>query len=74
MTWTGWPDRDVDAIPPLQDSGGSSAGQVYHHLSTLTAAGVVETAGGGVHRIPPTGVVPVLVTVLAAADLGGVLR
>jgi ArsR family transcriptional regulator, arsenate/arsenite/antimonite-responsive transcriptional repressor len=62
-------------VAQLQEAvGGSSAGQVYHHLSTLTAAGVVETAGGGVHRIPPTGVVPVLVTVLAAADLGGVLR
>ncbi len=54
--------------------GGSSSGQVYHHLSTLTAAGVVEADGGGRHRVPATGVVPVLVTLLAAADLGGALR
>lgn len=54
--------------------GGSSSGQVYHHLATLTAAGVVEADGRGRHRVPATGVVPVLVTLLAAADLGGSLR
>nr|WP_240188707.1 helix-turn-helix domain-containing protein [Nakamurella flavida] len=54
--------------------GGSSAGQVYHHLATLTAAGVVEAGGGGRHRVPATGVVPVLVALLAAGDLGGALR
>jgi DNA-binding transcriptional ArsR family regulator len=54
--------------------GGSSSGQIYHHLTTLTGAGVVEADGGGRYRVPATGVVPVLVTLLAAADLGGTLR
>jgi DNA-binding transcriptional ArsR family regulator len=54
--------------------GGSSSGQLYHHLTTLTGAGVVEADGGGRYRVPATGVVPVLVTLLAAADLGGTLR
>lgn len=54
--------------------GGSSSGQIYHHLATLTAAGVVEAEGGGRHRVPATGVVPVLVALLAAGDLAGALR
>ncbi|SCX58676.1 Helix-turn-helix domain-containing protein [Klenkia marina] len=54
--------------------GGSSSGQLYHHLTTLTGAGVVEADGGGRYRVPATGVVPVLVLLLASADLGGVLR
>ena len=58
----------------LQESvGGTSAGQVYHHLSTLAAAGVAEAVGGGRHRVPPTAVVPVLVALLAGADVGGAL-
>lgn len=51
----------------------SSSGQLYHHLRTLTAARVVEQDGRR-YRVPPTGVVPVLVAVLAAADLSGTLR
>lgn len=51
----------------------SSTGQLYHHLRTLTAARVVEQDGWR-YRVPTTGVVPVLVALLAAADLGGALR
>lgn len=51
----------------------SSSGQLYHHLRTLTAARVVEQ-DGRTYRVPDTGVVPVLVALLAAADLAGALR
>lgn len=51
----------------------SSTGQLYHHLRTLTSARVVEQDGRR-YRVPTTGVVPVLVALLAAADLGGTLR
>lgn len=51
----------------------SSSGQLYHHLRTLTSARVVEQ-DGRTYRVPVTGVVPVLVAILAAADLGGALR
>ncbi|GAA4911141.1 helix-turn-helix protein [Actinomycetospora succinea] len=51
----------------------SSSGQLYHHLRTLTAARVVEQ-DGRTYRVPDSGVVPVLVALLAAADLAGTLR
>lgn len=51
----------------------SSTGQLYHHLRTLTAARLVEQDGRH-YRVPSTGVVPILVAVVAAADLGGALR
>jgi len=51
----------------------SSTGQLYHHLRTLTSARVVEQEGRR-YRVPTTGVVPVLVALLAAADLGGTLH
>lgn len=51
----------------------SSSGQLYHHLRTLTAARVVEQ-DGRTYRVPDSGVVPVLVALLAAADLAGALR
>lgn len=51
----------------------SSSGQLYHHLRTLTAARVVEQ-DGRTYSVPATGVVPVLVALLAAADLAGALR
>ena len=51
----------------------SSSGQIYHHLRTLTAARVVEQ-DGRTYRVPNSGVVPVLVALLAAADLAGALR
>jgi ArsR family transcriptional regulator, arsenate/arsenite/antimonite-responsive transcriptional repressor len=66
--------RGPASVAELQEAvGGSSAGQVYHHLSTLAAAGVAEAVGGGRHRVPPTAVVPLLVALLAGADVGGAL-
>lgn len=66
--------RGPASVAELQEAvGGSSAGQVYHHLATLAAAGIAEAVGGGRHRVPPTAVVPLLVGVLAAADVGGAL-
>ena len=47
----------------------SSPGQLYHHLRTLTAAGVVTASGRGSYRIAPAKLVPVLVLMLAAADV-----
>ena len=44
-----------------------------HDLRTLTSARVVEQDGRR-YRVPTTGVVPVLVALLAAADLGGALH
>ncbi len=67
--------RGPASVAQLQEAvGGTSAGQVYHHLSTLAAAGVAEAVGGGRHRVPPTAVVPLLVALLAGADVGGALR
>jgi ArsR family transcriptional regulator, arsenate/arsenite/antimonite-responsive transcriptional repressor len=51
----------------------SSTGQLYHHLRTLTSARLVEQDGRS-YRVPATAVVPILVAVVAAADLGGALR
>ncbi|MEU6698743.1 helix-turn-helix domain-containing protein [Pseudonocardia sp. NPDC046786] len=51
----------------------ASTGQLYHHLRALTHAGVVEQDGRGSYRIAPRAVVPVLVLLTAAADLGGQL-
>ncbi len=66
--------RGPASVAQLQEAvGGSSAGQVYHHLSTLAAAGVAEAVGGGRPGVPPTAVVPLLVGLLAAADVGGAL-
>lgn len=57
-----------------QAAGLSSAGQLYHHLRSLTAARVVEQDSRGSYRLPPTAVVPALVLLLAAADIAGELR
>ena len=47
----------------------SSPGQLYHHLRTLTAAEIVTASGRGSYRIAPAKLVPVLVLMLAAADV-----
>ena len=54
--------------------GTSSTGQTYHHLATLAAADVVEADGGARYRVGAPRVVPVLVALLAGADVGGALR
>ena len=53
---------------------GSSTGQLYHHLRTMTACGLAEQDGRGRYRVPTTAVVPVMVLLLAAADIAGDLR
>lgn len=53
--------------------GLGSSGQVYHHLKTLASAGIVEQQGRGDYRIGAKKVVPLLVSMLAAADISGEL-
>ncbi|WP_338888087.1 ArsR/SmtB family transcription factor [Rhodococcus sovatensis] len=58
----------------LQDVVGlGSTGQVYHHLKALASANVVEQHGRGDYRINAKKVVPLLVSMLAAADISGEL-
>jgi ArsR family transcriptional regulator, arsenate/arsenite/antimonite-responsive transcriptional repressor len=47
--------------------------ELHDHLRHLTAARLVEEDDHR-YRVPATGVVPLLVSMLAAADLGGSLR
>lgn len=61
-------------VAELQDAVGStSTGQLYHHLRTLTACGLVIADGRGNYRVPTTAVVPALTLLLAAADVAGLL-
>ncbi|MGB3372881.1 MAG: metalloregulator ArsR/SmtB family transcription factor [Rhodococcus sp. (in: high G+C Gram-positive bacteria)] len=53
--------------------GLGSTGQVYHHLKALGSANVVEQHGRGDYRINAKKVVPLLVSMLAAADISGEL-
>lgn len=58
----------------LQDAVGlGSTGQVYHHLKALGSANIVEQHGRGDYRIGAKKVVPLLVSMLAAADISGEL-
>lgn len=57
-------------VVELQESLGlASQGQLYHHLKTLTAAGLVDQPERGVYRVPPKCVVPVLALAAAAVDV-----
>lgn len=57
----------------LREAAGlSSTGQLYHHLRALTGARVVAQDGHH-YRVPATATVPVMVALVAAADLGGAL-
>ncbi|KXO90098.1 hypothetical protein AXK56_08170 [Tsukamurella pulmonis] len=58
----------------VERADGGSKGQLYHHLSTLTAAGVVDKGARGQYAVAPQKVVPALVALLTAADIGGLLR
>ncbi len=49
--------------------GSGSAGQLYHHLKDLMAAGIVDQAGRNQYRISKTRVVPLLVILAAAGDV-----
>ncbi|MBE1557727.1 ArsR/SmtB family transcription factor [Nonomuraea africana] len=57
-------------IAELQaELGLASPGQLYHHLKTLTAAGLVDQPERGVYRVPPRAVFPVLALAAAAVDV-----
>jgi DNA-binding transcriptional ArsR family regulator len=47
----------------------ASQGQLYHHLKTLTSAGLVEQPERGVYRVPPQVIFPVLALAAAATDV-----
>jgi DNA-binding transcriptional ArsR family regulator len=47
----------------------ASPGQLYHHLKTLTSAGLVEQPERGVYRVPPQVIFPVLALAAAATDV-----
>lgn len=49
--------------------GSGSAGQLYHHLKDLIAAGVVDQAARSRYRIAPGRIVPLLVILAAAGDV-----
>lgn len=49
----------------------ASQGQLYHHLKTLTSAGLVEQPERGVYRVPARAVFPVLTLTAAAVDVAG---
>jgi DNA-binding transcriptional ArsR family regulator len=49
--------------------GSGSAGQLYHHLKDLLAAGVVDQAGRSRYRISASRIVPLLVIFAAAGDV-----
>lgn len=58
----------------LQEAVGlGSTGQVYHHLKVLGSAHIVEQHGRGEYRVGAKKVVPLLVSMLAAADISGEL-
>lgn len=52
----------------------NSTGQLYHHIRALTSAKVIEQHTRGAYRIPAPKVVPLLIIMTAAADIGEVLR
>ncbi|MCG7523235.1 helix-turn-helix domain-containing protein [Streptomyces sp. OfavH-34-F] len=46
--------------------GLGTTGQIYHHLRQLVSAGWLETTGRGRYRIPPTRLIPLMITITAA--------
>ncbi|MDZ7912602.1 MAG: helix-turn-helix domain-containing protein [Rhodococcus sp. (in: high G+C Gram-positive bacteria)] len=61
----------ANAADLLAAVGLGSSGQIYHHLKTLSSANIVEQHGRGDYRIAAKRVVPLLVSMLAAADIAG---
>lgn len=63
----------VSGPRPIADLQGelalASQGQLYHHLKTLTSAGLVEQPERGVYRVPARAVFPVLALTAAATDV-----
>lgn len=62
------------AVELLDHVDAGSKGQLYHHLTTLAAAGIVDKAARGSYSVAPQKVVPALTAMLAAADIDGLLR
>jgi DNA-binding transcriptional ArsR family regulator len=55
----------------LQEAlGDTSTGHLYHHLRELQAAGLVQQRRRGEYELVPHAMVPLLVVVAAALDLG----
>lgn len=66
--------RGNASVAHLQESGDfGTSGQLYHHLKILTAASIVTKVGRNDYGIAPTHLVPVLICLLAAGDIGGLL-
>ncbi|WHU45082.1 helix-turn-helix domain-containing protein [Gordonia sp. L191] len=62
------------SVAELQAAGDfGTSGQLYHHLKILTAASLVVKAGRNEYGVAATHVVPILVAMLSAGDIGGVL-
>jgi DNA-binding transcriptional ArsR family regulator len=59
--------RTSQELQEVINSG--SAGQLYHHLKDLIAAGVVDQAGRSRYRISDSRIVPLLVILAAAGDV-----
>ncbi len=59
--------RTSQELQGVIDSG--SAGQLYHHLRDLMAAGVVDQGGRSRYRVASSRVVPLLVILAAASDV-----
>jgi DNA-binding transcriptional ArsR family regulator len=54
----------------LQEAMGvTSAGQLYHHLKELLAAGIIEQRGRNNYRLDPRKIVPFLTLLAVALDL-----
>ncbi len=49
----------------------SSAGQLYHHLKELLAAGIIEQRGRNNYRLDPRKIVPFLTLLAVALELAG---
>jgi DNA-binding transcriptional ArsR family regulator len=60
-------ERSSQELQSVIDSG--SAGQLYHHLRDLIAAGVVDQTGRSRYWIADSRVVPLLVILAAASDV-----
>jgi DNA-binding HxlR family transcriptional regulator len=67
LTGPAWASELAEVTSP------SSNEELHDHLRSLTAARLVEQDERR-YRVPATAVVPLLVAMLAAADLGGSLR
>ncbi|MFI0466541.1 MULTISPECIES: ArsR/SmtB family transcription factor [Saccharopolyspora] len=58
----------------LQEAAGlGSTGQLYHHLKSLTACGLVEQDKRGTYRLRAQATIPALILLTAASDIAGQL-